>query len=44
MWRADNSLWELVLLFQHVGPGDQTQVIRVGIMSLYLQSHLAASI
>lgn len=45
MWRAEDNLWELLLLFQHVGSGDQTQVVRVGIMSLYLLSlYLAAPI
>lgn len=29
MWRSENSLCELTLSFYHVGPGDQTHVIRL---------------
>lgn len=28
MWRSEGNLYELVLSVRHVGPGDQTQVIR----------------
>lgn len=29
MWRSENNFWELILSFYHVGPGNETQVIRL---------------
>lgn len=43
MWRTE-QLRELVVSFHHLGPGDQSQVIRVGSMSLYLLGHFVAPI
>lgn len=37
------SLWELVLAFHHMGPGDQTQVARLGSSHFYPLSLLASS-
>lgn len=34
-WRSEDNIQE----FYHVGPGDETQVIRFGIKHLYLLSH-----
>lgn len=42
MWKSEDNLGELVLSFYHVGPEDQTQAIKAGIMSLCQLSHLAA--
>lgn len=36
--RSEDDLWLLVLSFHHVGPTDQTQVVRLG--GLYPLSHL----
>lgn len=40
MWRLENILQESILPFHHVGPGDWTQVVRLGSKCLYLPSHL----
>lgn len=37
---AENSLPELIFSFYHMGPGDRTQVIRLGGNHPYLLSHL----
>lgn len=37
------TLWELVPSSYHVGPGDQTQVARLGSSHLYPLRHLASS-
>lgn len=29
-WKSEDSLWDSVLYFYHVGTGDQTQAIRLG--------------
>lgn len=29
IWRSEENLWELVLSFHFVCPGDQTQVVRL---------------
>lgn len=39
MWRSENNLRELVLSYD-MGPGDKTQVIKLGNRCLYLLHHL----
>lgn len=29
VWESKDNLWELVLPFHHMGPGDQTQFFRL---------------
>lgn len=41
VWRSEESLWELVLFFHHLGPRDGTRVIRLN-KFLYLLSHLSS--
>lgn len=40
VWRAENSLWESVLSFNHASSRDQTQLLRLGGRWLDLLSHL----
>ena len=40
MWSSEDSFWELVLTFHHVGLGDQTQAVRLGGKCLYPLTHL----
>jgi hypothetical protein len=42
MLRSENNLWELVLFFHFVGPGNLTLIVRLGSKHLYFPSHLAA--
>lgn len=42
VWKSEESLWELVLSFHHVGPRDGTHVIRLNNKFLYLLSHLSS--
>jgi hypothetical protein len=43
LWRSEDGLLGLALFFYHVGPGDQTQVDRLGSRHIYLQSHPTTS-
>lgn len=40
MERSEDNLWESVLSFHHMDPGDCTQVIRLGSERFDLLSHL----
>lgn len=40
MWKSEDNFQELVLFFNHVGPGAQTQVARSGSRHLYQRSRL----
>lgn len=40
IWRSEVILWELVLVFHHVSPGNHTQVVRLGCKCPYLFTHL----
>lgn len=42
VWRSEDSLWELVLSFHHVGSRFQTQRIRLGGLHLYCPIHLTS--
>lgn len=44
MWRSENILCESILSFYHMGPGTQTQAVRLGSTCLYLLSHLASPV
>lgn len=40
MWQSEDKLWESVLFFSFVDPGDQTQVVRLRLgKHLYCQTH-----
>lgn len=45
-WRSEDNMQELesVVFFYHVGPGDETQVIRFGMEHLYPLSRFAGPI
>lgn len=32
-WRSGNHMWELVLLFHHVDPGDKSKIMSSGLAS-----------
>lgn len=40
VWKSENNSWGV--LSHHVGPGDQTEVLRLDSNRLYLQSHLVS--
>lgn len=40
VWRSEEKLWVSLFSFYLVGPGDQTQVFRLGGKCLFLLSHL----
>lgn len=40
--RSEDNLWQSVLSFHHVCPGNRTQIMRVGGKCLYQMSHLGA--
>lgn len=40
--RSEDNLWQSILSLHHVGPGNRTQIIRVGGKCLYQMSHLGA--
>lgn len=42
--RSKDNVWEKALSFHHMGPGNQTQIARIGGKALYLMSHLATTI
>lgn len=39
---SDVNLWQLVPFFHHVGPGDHTQILRLGGRCPALLNHLAS--
>lgn len=41
MCKSEDNLWKLLLSFNHVGSGFQTQIVRMGCKSLRSLSHLA---
>lgn len=42
VWRSEDKFQESVLSFNCVGPGDQTQVVKLGDKCLYLQSYFTS--
>lgn len=44
VWRSDDNLWELVLSFHHVGPGEQTQAVSLGSKHDFTRPHLSISL
>lgn len=42
LWRSKDNLQESFLSFHHMGPGDPTQVMKIGGKYLYLPSCLAS--
>jgi hypothetical protein len=39
LWDSEDNLWELILSFHYVGPGNHTQVIRYGSKHPILLTH-----
>jgi hypothetical protein len=44
IWQSENNFVKLVLSFHHIGPGDQSQIIRLGGKHFYPLSYLSSLI
>lgn len=41
-WRSENNFWKLMIAFLSLGPGTQTQVLRLAGKHLYPLNHLSS--